>query len=140
MQKIKPTLLVLLALWALVLLPDVILGIFNDNYLAGYDAKSITITMLIMLFLMLSRTPKLNAVLILCLALMQATQTMYFQYFGGFYSAFDMLLMLDEMHDAMIGFADGFRVMILPLMISAFFYTFAHLTYKKYQASIVTLP
>ena len=140
MQKIKPTLLVLLALWALVLLPDVILGFFNGNYLAGYDAKSITITMLIMLFLMLSRTPKLNVVLLMCLALMQATQTMYFQYFGGFYSAFDMLLMLDEMHDAMIGFADGFRVMVLPLIISAIFYALAHFTYKKYQPNIVTLP
>ena len=140
MQKIKPTLLVLLSLWALVLLPDVILGLFNGNYLAGYDAKSITITMLIMLFLMLSRTPKLNVVLLLCLALMQATQTMYFQYFGGFYSAFDMLLMLDELHDAVIGFADGFRVMVLPLMITVFFYAVAHFTYKKYQANIVTLP
>lgn len=140
MQKIKPTLLVLLALWALVLLPDVILGLFNSNYLAGYDAKSISITMVLMLLLMLSRTPKFNVVLLLCLALMQATQTMYFQYFGGFYSAFDMLLMLDELHDAVIGFADGFRVMLLPLLITALFYGLAHFTYKKLQPSIITLP
>ncbi len=130
----------LAALWALMLLPDMIYGLFNENYQSGYDVKSVTITLLLMVFLLLSRTPRLNAVIIFVLAYMQVTQLMYFQYFGGFYSAFDIVLMMAETQDALLGFVDAAPFMILPFALSAGFYLLAHLTYKKYQQEIVTLP
>ncbi len=71
---------------------------------------------------------------------MQATQLMYFQYFGGFYSAFDIVLMMGETHDALIGFADALPYMVLPFALSMGFYVVAHLMYKKYQTQVFTLP
>lgn len=139
-NKLKHTCFVLLALWAFVLLPDVLYGFANKNYLSGYDTKSISITLLLMVFLLLSRTPRLNGVLIILLGLMQSTQLMYFQYFGGFYSAFDIVLMLGETHDALIGFVDALRYMVLPFAISILFTGLAFIVYKKYQPEIVTLP
>ena len=140
MQKLKHTFLILLALWAFVILPDVIYGLFNHNYLAGYDFKSIVITLVLMVFLLLSRTPKLNKAVLLVLALMQATQLMYFTYFGGFYSAFDMVLMMGEMHDALIGFADGLKFMLPALFLSMAFYALAYFTYNKYHKTSYTVP
>lgn len=139
MQKIKHTLLILLALWAFVILPDVIYGLFNHNYLAGYDFKSIAITLVLMVFMLFSRTPKLNNVIIFALALMQATQLMYFAYFGGFYSAFDMVLMMGEMHDALIGFADGLKFMLPAFFLSMTFYGLAYFTYNKYNKTSMTI-
>ena len=93
-----------------------------------------------MVMLLLSRTPKLNMVLIVVLALFQSTQMMYFQYFGGFYSAFDMVLMLDETHDAVIVFIDTLKYMIVPFLLSTFFASIAFAVYKKTQDKIFTLP
>jgi glucan phosphoethanolaminetransferase (alkaline phosphatase superfamily) len=121
-------------------MPDVIFGLFNHNYLAGYDFKSIAITLLLMVFVVLSRTPKLNAAVLLILALLQATQLMYFQYFGGFYSAFDMVLMMGEMHDALIGFADGLKFMLPLFVLSMVFYGLAYFTYSKLHTNSYTLP
>lgn len=140
MQKLKHTFFILLALWAFVIMPDVIYGMFNHNYLAGYDFKSIVITLVLMVFMLLSRTPRLNKAVLLLLALMQATELMYFQYFGGFYSAFDMVLMMGEMHDALIGFADGLRFMLPAFFLSMSFYGLAYFTYNKYYKTSFTLP
>ncbi|MFK3872846.1 phosphoethanolamine transferase [Pseudoalteromonas rhizosphaerae] len=140
MQQFKHTLLTLLALWAFALMPDVIYGLFNHNYLAGYNFKSIIITLLLMVFLLLSRTPKLNNIVLLIMALMQASELMYFQYFGGFYSAFDMVLMMGEMHDALIGFADGLKFMLPAFFLSMAFYGLAYFTYNKYHKTSFTVP
>ena len=140
MKKARYTLIVLAAFWAFLLLPDILYGFFNDNYRAGYDAKSIVISLMLLTFLLVSRTPRFNALVLLILGLMQATQLMYFQYFGGFYSAFDIVLMMGETHDALIGFADALPYMVLPFALSMGFYVAAHLIYKKYQTQVFTLP
>lgn len=140
LNKSKKTALVLIALWAFVLLPDVIYGFFNKNYVSGYDAKSISITLLLMMFLLVSRTPRLGGVLIILLGLMQSTQLMYFQYFGGFYSAFDIVLMLGETHDALIGFVDALRYMFLPFLVSMLFTWVAFWVYRRNQSEVFTLP
>jgi len=139
-NQIKYSLIVLATLWAFMLLPDILYGYINKNYVSGYDAKSISITLILMVMLLLSRTPKLNMVLIVVLALFQSTQMMYFQYFGGFYSAFDMVLMLDETHDAVIVFIDTLKYMIVPFLLSTFFASIAFAVYKKTQDKIFTLP
>jgi glucan phosphoethanolaminetransferase (alkaline phosphatase superfamily) len=139
-KKIKYTLLVLLALWAFMLFPDMIYGVFNSNYISGFDVKSISITLLLMCFLLLSRAYKLNIGLIFVLALMQSSQLMYFQYFGGFYSAFDMILMLDESRDAFLAFFDVIVYMLIPLSISFLFSGIAYFIYSRYQDKIITLP
>lgn len=139
-QKFKHTLLILLALWAFVIMPDVIYGLFNHNYLAGYDFKSIVITLVLMVFMLLSPTPKFNKAVLLILALMQATQLMYFTYFGGFYSAFDMVLMTHETHDALIGFADGLKFMLPAFFLSMAFYGLAYFTYNRFYKTSFTVP
>lgn len=139
MQRIKHSLLILAALWAFVLMPDIIYGLFNHNYQAGYDFKSIAITLVLMVFMMLSPTPRLNKIVLLVLALMQATQLMYFTYFGGFYSAFDMVLMMREMHDALIGFADGLKFMLPAFFLSMAFYALAYFTYNKLHKTSYTI-
>jgi len=93
-----------------------------------------------MVFLMFSRTVRLNRALLCLLAVMQATQLMYFQYFGSFYSAFDMVLMFTEMNDAVIGFADGFIYMLPALLLSMSFFAVAYLTYNRYHKTSVSLP
>ena len=140
MQKLKHTLFVLLALWAFILLPDIIYSWFNHNYQAGYDFKSIAITLVLMVCMLLSPTPRLNKAVLLILALMQATQLMYFTYFGGFYSAFDMVLMTREMHDALIGFADGLKFMLPAFFLSMVFYALAYYVYNKYHKTSYTVP
>lgn len=140
MQKIKHSLLILAALWAFVIMPDVIYGLFNHNYLSGYDFKSIVITLVLMVFMLLSPTPKFNKAVLLILALMQATQLMYFTYFGGFYSAFDMVLMTHETHDALIGFADGLKFMLPAFFLSMAFYGLAYFTYNRFYKTSFTVP
>jgi glucan phosphoethanolaminetransferase (alkaline phosphatase superfamily) len=139
-KRIKPTFIVLAALWAFMLLPDMIYGLINDNYVSGYDVKSISITLLLMSFLLLSRVYKLNLVVIIMLGLMQSTQLMYFQYFGGFYSAFDMILMLDESRDAFLAFMDVILYMLVPFIVSLLFFISAFIIYKKYHKDVITLP
>ncbi len=140
MQKLKYSFVVLIALWALVLLPDILYGLLNTNYLAGFDTKSISITLILMTLLSLSRTPKLNVILILILAWMQVSQIMYFQYFGGFYSAFDIVLMMAETRDAAMAFMDALKFMVTPFLITLGFTILAIKVYKKYQSEIITLP
>lgn len=140
MTRLKHSLFVISALWMFVLLPDVIYGFFNANYLAGYDFKSIAITLLIMVFVLLSRTIMLNNVLIALLALMQVSQLMYFQYFGGFYSAFDIVLMFSESTDALLGFFDAFKFMLPIIALCATCYGLAAYVYNKYTTQTFTIP
>jgi glucan phosphoethanolaminetransferase (alkaline phosphatase superfamily) len=138
--RLKSSLIALFALWAFMILPDILYGFFNSSYQAGYDVKSISITCLLVTLILFSRTPKLNSAIIFIFALMQSTQLMYFQYFGGFYSAFDMVLMLSESHDAFIAFWDALPYMVLPFSLSAFFAVLAYKVYKRYQAEVITAP
>lgn len=121
-------------------MPDVIYSLFHSNYQAGYDLKSIMITLVLMVFMALSPTPRLNKVVLLILALMQATQLMYFTYFGGFYSAFDMVLMMGEMHDTVINFVDSLKFMLPAFFLSMAFYALAYFTYNRYYKTSFTVP
>ncbi|EAT11274.1 phosphoethanolamine transferase [Bermanella marisrubri] len=140
MRKLKPTLLLILSLSAFAIGPDLLFGFLNENYQAGYDLKSNAITLLLMVLIALSPAKKLSLIVLTILALMQATQLMYFQYFGGFYSAFDMVLMTSEIQDTIVGFADIFTH-ILPLFIlSLVFYAIAVLSYIQYEARSIKVP
>ena len=139
-KKAKYTLFVLAAFWAFLLLPDMIYGLINENYRAGFDVKSIAISLVLITLLLLSRTPKLNILALMFLGYAQVSQLMYFHYFGGFYSAFDIVLMMAETQDALIGFVDALPFMAVPFCVSMGFYLVAHIAYKKYQSEVFTLP
>ncbi|GAA6136052.1 phosphoethanolamine transferase CptA [Oceaniserpentilla sp. 4NH20-0058] len=94
--------------------------------------------MVLMVSMLLSPTPRFNQVVLLALALMQATQLMYFQYFGGFYSAFDIVLMMGEVHDTIIGFTDSLKFLLPVFGLTLFFYGVAFYTYKKYHLESYT--
>ncbi len=138
--RAKYTLLVLAAFWAFLLLPDIIYGLLNDNYRAGFDVKSIAISLVLITLLMLSRMPRFNILALMFLGYAQVSELMYFHYFGGFYSAFDVVLMMAETEDALIGFVDALPYMLVPFSVSMVFYLAAHIAYKKNQNKVFTLP
>jgi glucan phosphoethanolaminetransferase (alkaline phosphatase superfamily) len=139
-QKFKRTLLVLSLLWAFVLLPDIIYGWFDAKYIAGLDGKSAAISVLLVTLLMFSRTPRLNLVVLSLFFIWQSSQLMYFQYYGAFYSAFDMGLIFAEAYDALFGFLDVIQFLVLPWCLSALFFAAAFYTYKRLHTQIVTVP
>ena len=139
-NKAKYTLVVLATFWAFLLLPDMIYGLLNDNYRAGFDVKSIAISLVLITLLLLSRASRFNIIALIFLGYAQVSQLMYFHYFGGFYSAFDIVLMMAETQDALIGFVDALPYMAVPFGVSMVFYAVAHIAYKKYQSQVYTLP
>ncbi len=139
-QKIKRTIFVLAVLWAFVLLPDIIYGLFDSNYIAGLDAKSAAISVLLVTLLMFSRTPRLNLVVLSLFFIWQSSQLMYFQYYGAFYSAFDMGLIFGEAYDALFGFLDVIQFLVIPWSLSAVFFAAAFYSYRRLHKDIVTVP
>jgi glucan phosphoethanolaminetransferase (alkaline phosphatase superfamily) len=63
----------------------------------------------------------------------QASQLMYFHYFGSFYSAFDLILAIRETTDALAGFWDVSLFLLIPLSISLILSSVAFFLYNKFS-------
>lgn len=99
-------------------LPDLIYGLLNSAYLAPDNSKNFFIVALLSAFLTLSRSQAFKVTILVILFLLQATQLANFQYFGGFYSAYDMVLMTNELHDTLINIKDAFWHLMIPVCVS----------------------
>ena len=113
------------------LLPDIIYRLFNEHYVAGFDSKSSVIALLFSLIISFAKSQKLILFAISICYLWQTTQLMYFHYYGGFYSAFDIELLLLETSDAATGFWDVISYLLLPASISTTLFILAILVTKK---------
>ena len=140
LRKYKRNGLLALALSAFMLIPDVIYRLLNENYLAGSDGKSSAIAVLLASTIALSRSSRLCQSVLFVFFVWQSSQLMYFQYYGGFYSAFDIELMFKETADAATGFWDVSQYLIMPGLLSLLFYLMAVLSLRRLQPKCVTFP
>ncbi|WP_286233808.1 phosphoethanolamine transferase [Thalassotalea sediminis] len=131
------SLFVIITLFLLV--PDMLYGQINSHYIAGFDGKSITIATLLALTLTISPAYKLTYIILSVLFFWQITQIMYFHYYGSFYSAFDITLMLAETSDAITGFWDVVGFLLLPAFFSVTCFVITVISYKCLRKNTYTL-
>ena len=137
-DRLYKSFLVFVVLALFVILPDIVYGLVNDKYIAGFDLKSSIITLLFVIFIILSRSYKLNVSILTLFFFWQSSQIMYFEYFGRFYSAFDIELMTREYHDAVLGFLDVADFLVLPAICSTLLFVASIYSLNKYRTQIIT--
>lgn len=139
-SKFKYNLWVFLALVAFLLLPDVIYSNMNSAYLAGASWRNLMVACLIAFFLTFSKGKKLGVFLLVLFFLMQATQLAHYQYFGVFYSAFDIALMFKELRDTFTTVADILGFLLKPLLLSVTFFALALTLYLSHNKKLKSIP
>lgn len=120
-KKLIFTLFSFLFVLAFCYLPDFIYGLLNSAYLTSTNSKSFFIAVLLSVFITLIRPLVFKIGALVFLFLLQATQLANFQYFGGLYSAYDMVLMTHELHDTLINIQDAFWHLMMPVAFSLAF-------------------
>lgn len=103
----------------------------NPHYIAGLNGKSCVISLLLALLMALSRAYVLTYIVLFFLFIWQVTQLMYFHYYGGFYSGFDLVLLMSESSDAITGFWDVIEFLIVPASLSFAFFIIAILVLNQ---------
>ncbi|MDP4985161.1 phosphoethanolamine transferase [Pseudoalteromonas tunicata] len=136
LKKYFPTLFVLAAFYCFALLPEHIYHLLNSNYLATQSIKSSAISLVLMTVLAFCAQRLLVITLLTIFTLLQTGQLMYFHYFGGFYSAFDVMLLSKELTDALIGFLDVALFLMVPALLSLSFAGFAFWVYQRFHLQL----
>ncbi len=139
-SKIKYNLWVFLALVVFLLLPDVIYSHINSAYLASASWRNLMVACLIAFFLTFAKGKKLGVFFLVLFFLMQATQLAHYQYFGVFYSAFDIALMFKELRDTFTTVADIFGFLLKPLLLSMTFFALALTLYLSLYNKVKRIP
>lgn len=125
---------------AFLFVPDFIYSLVNSSYLAGFALRNLAVAGLIAFLLTWSKGKKFGVGMLLLLFLMQATQLAHYQYFGVFYSAFDIALMFKEMRDTFTSFADIFSFFVKPILLSFCFFVIALWVFLKNYHKTKKIP
>jgi len=132
-SKAINTILVLVSLFTFSLAPDFVYSLVNVNYLGNQTPKSIITSLLLVTLISLSKPNLLVKLILFFLIFLQASQLMYFHYFGSFYSAFDIILALRETTDALAALWDVSLFLLIPLSISLILSSLAFFFYNKFS-------
>lgn len=129
-----------IALFAFVLLPDVIFGVVNPAFETSATGKNIFIAALIALFFNFSAS-RITTVFVLTMCfLMQATQLAHFYHFGTLYSAFDIASLFEEAPELFASVTDLFKLLAIPVALSFVFYVIALVVHLKLFKKTPKLP
>ena len=130
-EKFKNSIVLCLLIAAFTLLPDLIYGLVNEFYRGNQTKKSVTISLAFALLIAFSKPNRFLKCIFLVMLFLQASQLMYFHYFGSFYSAFDILLALKEPQDALLGLFDIAFFLLIPLGISGITFFVVYYFWRK---------
>lgn len=142
LKKYTYSILGFLALFAFVLVPDVVFSFFNTSFelSSSISGKNIIIAMLIAFFINFSASKKTIIFIISLCFLMQATQLAYFHYFGVFYGGYDLTGLLAGEAATVAAMADGTNILLVPLAVSFALYLAALVFYLLFFSKTKKLP
>src|SRR5690554_1262240 len=119
LKKYTYSILGFLALFAFVLIPDVVFSFFNASFelSSSISGKNIIIALLIAFFINFSASKKTIIFIISLCFLMQATQLAYFHYFGVFYGGYDLPRLLIGEAATVAAVVDNTNTLLVPFAL-----------------------
>lgn len=142
LKKYTYSILGFLALFAFVLIPDVVFSFFNTSLeiSSSVSGKNIIIAMLIAFFINFSASKKTIIFILTLCFLMQVTQLAYFHYFGVFYGGYDIARFLSEQPTSASAEVDKSSLLLVSLAVSFVLYLAALVFYLLCFNKIKKLP
>ena len=139
-KNYKNSVLAFLAIFAFILLPDVIFNFINEAFQTGATSKNAIVAILIALFINFSASRVTTVVVLVMCFLMQVTQLAHFHSYGVFYSAHDIAQMFQAPHTVLPSVTDIFSLFLMPIIISFSFFLLALVVHLKFFKSTPKLP
>lgn len=139
-KNYKNSLLAFLAIFAFILLPDVVFNFINTAFQTSATGKNAVVAVVIALFINFSASKSTTVLVLVMCFVMQVSQLAYFNYFGAFYGAQDLMFAFQQPYTVFLSATETLGLFSLPVIVSSSFFLLALVVHLKLFKDTPKLP